>query len=110
MTITSNNVGEALVLSVAGRLDGVTSPEFQRMCQQYIGSESRRVVMDFGGVEYVSSAGIRVIFEAGKRVRASGGELRLSGLHGTVKNTLEIAGICALFPIYDSIEAALEPI
>jgi len=108
MTITSTKVGDALVLRAAGRLDGVTSPEFQKLCQQYISSPSGRVVMDFGGVEYVSSAGIRVIFEAGKKVRAGGGELRLSGLHGTVKGTLEIAGVAALFPVYDSVEAALE--
>jgi anti-anti-sigma regulatory factor len=42
-------------------------------------------------------------------VRARGGVLRLSGARGTVKDTLEIAGFCALFPVYDSMEAALEP-
>ena len=110
MTITSTHVGDALVLHVAGRLDGVTSPEFQKMCQQCISPESRRVVMDFEGVKYISSAGLRVIVEAGKAVRAGGGELRLSGLHGTVKHTLEIAGLYTLFPVYDSVEAALEPL
>jgi anti-anti-sigma factor len=109
MTVTSNNLGNALVLRVAGRLDGVTSPEFQKACQQYLSPESRRVVMDLEGVQYVSSAGLRGIFVVAKAVQAGGGVLGLSGLHGTVKETLKIAGFLALFPVYDSIEAALEP-
>jgi anti-anti-sigma factor len=110
MTVTSTQVDDSVTLRIVGRLDAVTSPEFQKTCQQCISLESRRVVMDFEGVAYISSAGLRAIFEAGKRVRAGGGVLRLSGLHGTVKNTLEIAGFCNLFPVYDSIEAALEPL
>jgi anti-anti-sigma factor len=110
MTITSTQAGDSVALRIAGRLDAVASPGFQKTWRQCISPESRRVVMDFEGVAYISSAGLRAIFEVGKAVQAGGGVLRLSGLHGTVKNTLEIAGFCALFPVYDSIEAALEPL
>ncbi len=107
MTVTPTHVGDAVVLRVAGRLDAVTSPDFEKTCQQYLNSESRRMVMDFEGVEYISSAGLRAILLAGKTLRARGGVLGLSGLRGTVKDTLEMAGFCALFPVHDSIEAAL---
>jgi anti-anti-sigma factor len=109
MTVTSTQAGDALVLRVAGRLDGVTSPDFEKTCLQYLNSENRRMVMDFEGVEYISSAGLRAILMAGKKVRAGGGVFGLSGLRGTVKDTLEMAGFCDLFPVHDSIEAALEP-
>ena len=109
MTITSTHAGDAVVLRVAGRLDGITAPEFENTCQQCITSESRRMVVDFEGVEYISSAGLRAILLAGKKVHAGGGVLGLSGLRGTVKDTLEMAGFCSLYPVYDSIEAALEP-
>jgi anti-anti-sigma factor len=109
MTITSTHAGDAVVLRVAGRLDAITSPEFEKTYQQCINSESRRMVVDFEGVEYVSSAGLRAILLAAKMVHAGGGVLGLSGLRGTVKDTLEMAGFCALFPVYDSMEAALEP-
>jgi anti-anti-sigma factor len=109
MTITSTHAGDAVVLRVAGRLDAITSPEFENTCQQSVKPETRRMVVDFEGVEYISSAGLRAILLAGKAVRAGGGVLGLSGLRGTVKNTLEMAGFAALFPVYDSIEAALEP-
>ena len=109
MTITPTHVGDAVVLRVAGRLDAITSAEFEKTCQQYVNPESRRMVVDFEGVEYISSAGLRAILLAGKAVLAGGGVLGLSGLRGNVKETLEMAGFCALFPVYDSIEAALEP-
>ena len=109
MTITSTHAGDAVVLRVAGRLDAITSPEFEKTCQQCINSESRRMVVDFEAVDYISSAGLRAILLVGKTVRAGGGAFGLSGLRGAVKATLEMAGFCSLFPIYDSIEAALEP-
>ena len=109
MTITSIHAGDAVVLRVAGRLDATMSPEFEKTWQECTNSEIRRFVVDLEGVDYISSAGLRAIVLAGKTVRARGGVLRLSGARGTVKDTLEIAGFCALFPVYDSMEAALEP-
>ena len=109
MTITPTHVGDAVVLRVIGRLDAITSPEFEKACQQCITPENRRLVLDFEGVEYISSAGLRAILLVGKAVQAGGGVMGLSGLRGTVKDTLEMVGFCTLFPIYASPEAALEP-
>ena len=109
MTITTTHAVDAVVLRVTGRLDTITSPEFEKACQQCISPESRRMVVDFEGVEYISSAGLRAILLAGKTVVAGGGVLGFCGLRGTVKDTLEMVGFCTLFPVYASLEAALEP-
>jgi len=109
MTITATHAGDAVVLCVAGRLDAITSPEFEKTCLKSINSESRRMVLDFEGVEYISSAGLRAILLAGKKIHAGGGVLGFSGLRDTVKSTMEMAGFCALFPVYESTDAALEP-
>ncbi len=109
MTITSTHVGETVALRVAGRLDAITSPEFEKTCLQCIKSGSRRMVMDFDGVDYISSAGLRAILLAGKAIQTGGGVLGLSGLHGMVKDILEMVGFCNLFPVYESIEVALAP-
>ncbi len=109
MTISSTRAGDTLVLRVDGRVDAITSPEFEKTCQQCINSETRRVVVDLESVGYISSAGLRAILLAAKMVQGGGGVLRLSGVRGTVKDTLEMAGFLSLFPVYDSVEAALEP-
>jgi anti-anti-sigma factor len=109
MTITATQTDGALVLRVTGRLDAITSPEFEKTCQECIKAETRKVVVDFEAMEYISSAGLRAILLVGKTVQAGGGVLAFSGLHGTVKDVLEMAGFSALFPVYDSVEAALGP-
>jgi len=108
MTITSTHASGVLVLSVTGRLDAITSPEFEKTCQECIKTDSRKVVVDFENVEYISSAGLRAILLIGKTVQAGGGVLGFCGLRGTVKDVLEMAGFSALFPVYDSVEASLE--
>ena len=109
MTITSSHADDAVVLRINGRLDAITAPEFESTCQQCINPQTRKVVLDFEGVEYISSAGLRAILLIGKTVKAGGGVLGFSGLRGAVKDTLEMVGFCTLFPVYDSMEAALEP-
>jgi anti-anti-sigma factor len=109
MTITATQTDGALVLSVSGRLDAITSPEFEKTCQESIKPETRKVVLDFEAMEYISSAGLRAILLVGKTIQAGDGVLEFSGLRGTVKDVLEMAGFFALFPVYDSVEAALGP-
>ena len=70
MTITATHIGGAIVLCVAGRLDSITSPEFEKTCLANITPESRRMVLDFEGVVYISSAGLRAILVAGKKMHA----------------------------------------
>ena len=108
MTITTTHAGDAVVLRVVGRLDAITSPEFEKTCLQCISPASRRLVLDLEGAGYVSSAGLRAILMAAKKVQAGGGMFGLTGLRDTVKGTLEMAGFCTLFPVYDSMEAALD--
>ncbi len=109
MTIASTHADNAAVLRISGRLDAITAPEFENACRQCIQPETRKVVLDFEGVEYISSAGLRAILVLGKTIQSGGGALVLSGLRGTAKVVLEVGGFCALFPVYDSVEVALEP-
>ena len=107
---TAANITQGtVVLRVTGRLDAITSPEFEKTCLESITSECRRMVLDFEGVEYVSSIGLRAILMVGKKIQAGKGELGLSALRHNVKKTMEIACFCALFPVYESTEAALRP-
>jgi anti-anti-sigma factor len=109
MTIIVTRASDTVVLRASGRVDALTSPAFEKTCLQNIDSETRRMVLDFEGLDYISSAGLRAILVTGKKIHAGGGVLGLSGLTGIVKSTLEMAGFCTLFPVYESTEAALGP-
>ncbi len=108
MTITPTLADNAVVLHVSGRLDAITAAEFESTCRQHINPETRKLVLDFEGVEYISSAGLRAILVIGKAMQAGAGALVFSSLRGMAEAVMELGGFYALFPVYDSVEVALE--
>lgn len=108
MTITPTIVDGTLVLNLDGRLDAITSPDFPARCQQSLPANPSRVVLNFEGVDYISSAGLHAIVALGKTIRNAGGVLALCGLKGIVKTVLEVSGLYATFPVYDSAQAATQ--
>jgi anti-anti-sigma factor len=108
MTIASDSTESAVVIHVTGRVDAVTAPEFERTCAQWVGTGARKLIIDFAGLDYISSGGLRAILSAGKTLHAEGGALALCSPGGVVRNVLTVAGFSSLFPIFDSVEAALE--
>ncbi len=68
----------------------------------------RRIVLDLGGIEYVSSAGLRVLLLVAKKLRLGDGELGLCALGPAVRQVFELAGFLSIFPIEASRAAAVE--
>jgi len=108
MTITPIFAAGSVCLNITGRLDALTSPDFQIGCRESLGDNPPKVVLNFEGVDYVSSAGVHAIVAVGKSVQKSGAVLALCGLKGVVKTVLEVSGLYATFPVYESAEDALE--
>jgi len=108
MTITPTVADGVLFLNVSGRIDALTSPDFQARCQESLATIPPRVVLNFDGVDYVSSAGVHAIVAVGKAIQKGGGVLALCGLKGIVKTVMEVSGLTASFTVYDSAEAARE--
>ena len=107
MQIVEDKVGEALVIGPVGRVDSVSSAELERVVVARIDAGGRRLVLDLSGVEYISSAGLRVLLMAAKRLKAPPGALVLCGLGPSVRTVLELAGFLPLFAIEPGREQAL---
>lgn len=95
------------ILRVSGRVDGETAPEFERICHQAIAPGDRYLVLDFSSLDYISSAGLSSILSAGKVMDARSGRLVLCGLTKRMRQLFRFSGLDALFPIFESCEAAL---
>ncbi len=104
---TGNEKG-FLIVSVEGRMDAVTTPEFEQKLGGWIDEGEIRFIVDLSGLDYISSAGLRGILTSVKRLKAEGGRIVFTALHGTVKEVFEISGFSTIIPIYDSVEAALQ--
>ena len=107
MEIDEEQAGETLVIAPRGRVDSVSSGELERHVVSRLDAGARRVVIDLAGVEYISSAGLRVLLLAAKRLKPPQGALVLCGLGPSVKTVLELAGFMSLFAVEPSRERAL---
>ena len=85
------------VLSVSGRLDTTTAPSLEAAVVETAGA-CDRLVLDFAGLEYISSAGLRVILKAQKAMSAKGG-MKLLHVGETIMEILEITGFSDLLTI-----------
>jgi stage II sporulation protein AA (anti-sigma F factor antagonist) len=107
MQIGEEKVGGVLVLAPGGRVDSVSSSELERLVVARIDRGEKRLVMDLSGVEYISSAGLRVLLMAAKRLKEPAAGLVLCGLGPSVRTVLELAGFLPLFAVEPGREQAL---
>jgi len=110
MEIIYNKAGKASVVSVSGRMDGVSAPEFEEKLSAWIAEGETSFIIDFGSLDYISSAGLRSILVTAKKLKAKNGRLLLCTLKDTVKEVFEISGFSSIVPIYESVNAAVEQI
>jgi anti-anti-sigma factor len=100
--------GQAVIVSVTGRIDTISAPDFQQEIEGILSQGETRIVVDLERLEYVSSAGLRSILIGAQKAKAAQGSLSCCALQGMVKKVFEISGFGAMLPIFDSIEAALK--
>ena len=91
------------VWSVNGRIDMVTAEKAYATGEDIV-NRNEKTVLDMSGMDYLSSAGLRVLLRLNKLAKKSGKEFTLCGPSGIVKSVLEDSGMDALFTIYTSLE------
>ena len=102
MEITEQKSAGVVTLRLLGRLDTTTAPAFEDKILGRIESGERHVVIDLAQLDYISSAGLRVIVLAGKLLSAANGKMVLCSLKDRVREVFDIAGFSAIFTIYGS--------
>ena len=102
--------GGVVVVAPAGQLDSRAAPEFEREVLKAVGKSKRELLFDLSALDYVASAGLRVVIMIGKRLQADGGALALCGLNASVRQVFDVAGFSRLFPIHADRTGALAAI
>jgi len=85
----------------------MTAPKITEFIQDQISNGNIKLVADFSGVDYTSSAGLRVLLGAIKETRALGGDLRLSGVRSDVLKVLNLSGFTNILKMFDKVDAAI---
>ena len=107
MEIREERHDEVLVIAPVGRVDSNSSGELERRLLRHVAEGAVRLVIDLLGVEYISSAGLRVLLLTANKLRPLGGQVVLCSMGRTVREVFDLAGLTALFPIEASQDEAL---
>lgn len=105
MEVTTRTVGAVTIVAIAGKLDSMTSPQAQQALDAVLNGGVRKLAVDFNALDYVSSAGLRVLLSAAKKVGSGG--LRMFGLNQSVREVFDISGFSAILPVFASEADAL---
>ncbi|HEX9369955.1 MAG TPA: STAS domain-containing protein [Roseiflexaceae bacterium] len=112
MDITHKRLNRVDLLTVSGRLDAASAPQFKQALDSLFDQGRYRIVLDLAGLEYIASPGLRVLIEARKRTRdwkltdLEGGDVRIANLPQRIKEVFDLTGFTSLFQIFgDTLEA-----
>jgi len=91
------------MIKVTGRINSQTAPQLAEALKGILDAEQHRIVFDMSEVDFISSAGLRVLIEAQKTCkRWNRGEVVLARVPQQVRETLDLAGFVPLFQFFDS--------
>ena len=97
MTITKELNGTELKIALEGRLDTMTAPELEAEMNQGLGN-AESLVLDFSKLDYISSAGLRVLLSAHKVMSAKGG-MKVKHVNEVVQEVFEVTGFADILTI-----------
>lgn len=102
MEVTSNRYKHCNLITVKGRVDSNTAPELNKVITKSTNAGDYRIVIDMSGVDFLSSAGLRILMLAQKTCkRYNRGEVKLAKVPAKIKSALDLVGFTMLFNFYD---------
>ncbi|MBS1229210.1 MAG: anti-sigma-factor antagonist [Proteobacteria bacterium] len=107
MEIRIQESGRATVVAVAGKLDALSAGDYEKAVNQLIAEGKTRFVVDFAKLDYISSAGLRVLLTTAKQLKPRGGVALFANVPGNVREVFEVTGFGSILDIHDSVDAAL---
>ncbi len=107
MKLAEKKIENLIIVSIEGEIDAVTSPELANFFNEQL-SKTKNLIADFSKVDFISSAGLRVLLATVKEARRIGGDLRLAKVQEKVYKVFNISGFISIIKIYPDLEAAIE--
>jgi len=107
MTVSIERTENVLIVSWVGQVNSANAAQVQSAFLEAIDNGEKRCVLDLTQLAYISSAGLRVILLAAKRLKQCGGALVLLGLQPNVREVFEISGFLSILKVVDERAAAM---
>ncbi len=108
MKITTEKINEFSVVNIDGRIDTSNFPVFEEEINKLLNKESKNLIFNCSGLNYISSSGLRVFLVAQKKMISLKGKLYLCNLQPAIKEIFAISGFSRIFRIFDTLREGLE--
>ena len=102
----TREAGDITVVGMTERLDSGTVKAAEEELRGVIQGPDQALLLDFSATKYISSAGLRLVLQAAKGMKAKGGRFALCSLQEFVHEVFETAGLTSVLDLYESAEAA----
>ncbi|KMY68011.1 hypothetical protein AAU61_09315 [Desulfocarbo indianensis] len=99
MEISQNQKNDVTVVALAGRFDAQSAGNAEETLKKVLEADGTKILIDMSQVEYISSAGLRVLLSTAKKLAGVSGKLVLCGLKPYVREVFEVAGFTSIFMI-----------
>ena len=103
----SNDDHGVSVITLSGRMDSATSPGIDGELAAALGAHPAGLLLDLAGVDYISSAGLRVLLKAAKQAQSSAIRFAVCNAVPAVREIFDVSGFSSLLTMHDSRDAAL---
>lgn len=107
LEINERDEAGVAIVSLKGRLDAASSQEAEQRMNALIDAGNKSILVNLGNLDYISSSGLRVLLASLKRLKKTGGDLRLACPKPAVRDVFTMAGFHRIFAIDDDEASAL---
>lgn len=106
LSLETDNTQSVSVMTVRGQVDSETAPELENALSKILADGRNKIVLDMGGTEFMSSAGLRALVRALKGAQAAGGDVRLASVPEPIRGILLTVGMMQMFKLFPTSEEA----
>jgi anti-sigma B factor antagonist len=113
MDLRALEISNVTLIQVEGRIDHTTAKDFEtRLLPQLEGcsGETKKILLDFSEVNYISSAGLRVLMIAAKQCKKQNGKMVLAALQPMIQEIFHISRFDTVFEVFPTVKSAMETI
>lgn len=108
MEITTKDIDEIKVVLFQGHLDSNTSQEAESFLKELLDQQTKKILVNFEKLDYISSAGLRVLLSTAKQLKTCDGKLRLCNLNETVREIFDMSGFSTILQVFKTEADALK--
>lgn len=108
MQIMIREAGDVRVVDIAGKLDTNTTPEAETQINSLLDAGASKLLLNFERLDYISSAGLRLLLATAKRMKSEAGQLRICCLNPTVQEVFDISGFASILSTAGAEQEALD--